>query len=132
MLVSHEFDDEVILANFETGVYYSLAETGADVWIGLKSGATADEIVVKLATFYATGADDIKPSVESFIGQLLTEKIILPRSDLVSPEQWSPQFSKSFSQPVLSRFDDLRDLLLLDPVHDVGEPGWPVKVGDGN
>ena len=69
-------------------------------------------------------------SVTSFIENLLNEKIIMPCVDVPPSQPWSPQFSKSFSLPVLDRFDDLRELLFLDPVHDVSEAGWPV-VKDG-
>jgi hypothetical protein len=30
-----------------------------------------------------------------------------------------------FTPPVLEVFADMRDLLLLDPIHDVAEVGWP-------
>ena len=29
--------------------------------------------------------------------------------------------------PMIESYDDMADLLLLDPVHEVGEQGWPVK-----
>ena len=32
MVVSRQFDTEVIIANFETGIYYSLTGTAADIW----------------------------------------------------------------------------------------------------
>jgi hypothetical protein len=35
--------------------------------------------------------------------------------------------------PVLERFDDVRDLLLIDPIHQVDqEYGWPKEMGNGN
>ena len=30
-----------------------------------------------------------------------------------------------YGLPALERFTDMEDLLLLDPVHDVEEMGWP-------
>jgi hypothetical protein len=32
-----------------------------------------------------------------------------------------------FGQPVLEKFTDMADLLLLDPIHEVGEAGWPQR-----
>jgi hypothetical protein len=29
--------------------------------------------------------------------------------------------------PLLRKYTDMRDLLLLDPIHDVDEQGWPVR-----
>jgi len=31
-----------------------------------------------------------------------------------------------FQPPTLNKYTDMRDMLLLDPIHDVGESGWPV------
>jgi hypothetical protein len=28
--------------------------------------------------------------------------------------------------PVLNAYSDMKDLLLLDPIHDVAEEGWPI------
>jgi hypothetical protein len=30
----------------------------------------------------------------------------------------------------LSRFDDMQEMLLLDPIHDVAETGWPHRPAD--
>jgi Coenzyme PQQ synthesis protein D (PqqD) len=130
MLVSRQFGDEVILANFETGVYYSLTETAADIWLGLQSGATVEEIVAAFATQPATGTEGSRASITKFVDELLVEKIILPQTASADRQPWSPQISKSFSQPVLNRYEDLRDLLFLDPVHDVTEAGWPTQAKD--
>lgn len=130
-LVSRQFEDEVILANFETGIYYSLTGTGADIWLGLRSGATVQEIVTAFLTLDGADVKDVEQSITSFIEQLLAEKIIIPQEQRLDVTSWSPQFTVSFSQPVLERFDDLRELLFLDPVHDVSEAGWPVRAKDG-
>ena len=130
-LVSRLFTDEVILANFETGLYYSLTGTAADIWLGLHSGATVKEIVAAIVTLGDQGVVATTKSVESFIEKLLIDKLIAPHDGIPDRHPWSPQFSDPFSQPMLDRFDDLRDLLFLDPIHDVGEAGWPVRATDG-
>ena len=131
MLVSRQFDDEVILANFETGLYYSLAGSAADIWLGLKSGATAEEIVAAFAALGGQGTAASKEAINGFIENLLTEKVITPQDGPLDRQPWSLQFSDPYSPPVLERFDDLRDLLFLDPVHDVSDAGWPVRAKDG-
>ena len=130
MLVSRQFEDEVILANFETGIYYSLTGTGADIWLGLRAGATVREIVAALSGLDGADVDGVEQSITSFIEQLLAEKIIIPQEQRLDVTSWSPQFTGSFLPPVLERFDDLRELLFLDPVHDVSEAGWPVRAKD--
>ena len=132
MLVSRQFDDEIILANFETGLYYSLTGTGADIWLGLKSGATVEEIAAAFRMSGALVATVRTEDVKSFVEKLLSEKIVAPHDGNPDRQPWSPKFSDPVSPPVLDRFDDLRDLLFLDPVHDVSEAGWPVRAKDGD
>lgn len=35
-----------------------------------------------------------------------------------------------YRPPVLEVFADMQDLLLLDPIHDIDEVGWPVARPD--
>ena len=35
------------------------------------------------------------------------------------------EFEKDYTAPKLATYSDLQDLLLLDPIHDVDETGWP-------
>jgi hypothetical protein len=128
-LVSREFDDEIILANFDTGLYYSLIGTGADIWLGLKSGASVEDIAAAFAKSGASGTVTAE-DVANFVEKLVAEKIILPNGGKPNREPWSLQFSNPASPPELDRFDDLRDLLFLDPVHDVSDGGWPLKAQD--
>jgi hypothetical protein len=129
-LVSRQFDNEVILANLQTGVYYSLAGPAADVWLGLRAGASSEEIVIALAAMSNHSPDATRAWVENFVTRLENEQIILPHDGAAVDTSWKPQFSVTMSEPLLERFDDLRDLLLLDPVHDVDDAGWPVKAKD--
>jgi hypothetical protein len=32
---------------------------------------------------------------------------------------------------VLERYTDMQELLLLDPIHDVDQTGWPRRKGEG-
>ena len=35
-----------------------------------------------------------------------------------------------YRSPAIERFDDLEELLVLDPIHEVDEAGWPVTPAD--
>jgi hypothetical protein len=32
-----------------------------------------------------------------------------------------------YAKPELQVYSDMKDLLLLDPIHDVSEEGWPIR-----
>lgn len=129
-----EFDDEVLLANFATGIYYSMTGSAAAIWLGLKSGATVEEIAATFTTLEPQGVFPAAEVVRNFVDKLLAEKVIAPYDGVPERQPWRPQSGAAFSLPALDRFDDLRDLLLLDPVHDVSQAGWPwpMKARDGS
>jgi hypothetical protein len=128
-LVSRQFDDEVILASFETGLYFSLTGSAADIWLGLRAGATVDEIA-EAFTAAGTAGEAARSEIAAFVDRLVSENIVAPHAGVPERQPWAPQFGPAFAPPVLGRFDDLRDLLFLDPVHDVGDAGWPMRAED--
>lgn len=132
MLISRQFDDEVVLANYASGIYYNLDGTGAQIWLGIDAGKTIEEIVEAFATALDVDKSTIDGSVRSFVDQLLAEGIVVSGQPSSRATAWSPTVIGAFTAPKLERFDDLRDLLLLDPIHGVGENGWPLRGGDAN
>jgi hypothetical protein len=127
-IISKEFDDELVLANYDSGLYYSLADSAAKIWLALKAGAS-DRTIVAAFTRKFPAATGIETEVRNFIDKLLAEGLIVPaeKGDEGEP---SLESLSDFRPPVLERFDDLKELLLLDPVHDVDDAGWPVKAED--
>jgi hypothetical protein len=130
MLVGRQFGDEVVLANYETGLYYSMTDTAAKIWLGLKAGLSAEEVVGAFANCHATDAKIVEASVADFVDRLSAERIIVPAAQAGERQDWHLVETGQFRPPELERYDDLRDLLLLDPVHDVDEAGWPVRTSD--
>jgi hypothetical protein len=132
MLIGRQFGDEVVLANYETGLYYSIADTAAKIWHGLKAGVPAEEIASEFAIRHASDAQAVEASVSGFIEQLAAEGIIVPIDGTIERREWQLAAADEFQPPVLERYDDLRDLLLLDPVHDVDNAGWPARADDAS
>ena len=131
LLISQQFDSEVVLANYQNGVYYNLDGSAAQIWLGLKLNRTVEEIGSALAA--ATGGDvtSITQQVQTFVDSMLAEGLIAngaadARSE-TSINPWTPVLSGGFVAPEFQRFDNLRELLLMDPVHDAGEEGWPLR-----
>jgi hypothetical protein len=44
---------------------------------------------------------------------------------VAAPAPAAPAAGAVFAPPRLEVFDDLQDLFLVDPIHDVDEAGWP-------
>ncbi|MDH2398845.1 PqqD family protein [Bradyrhizobium sp. SSUT18] len=127
LLISQQFDSEVVLANYQNGVYYNLDGSAAQVWLGLKANRTVEGIASALAA--ATGGDaaSITPQVQAFVDSMLAEGFIAEGAADADVETWTPVLSGAFAAPEFQRFDNLRELLLMDPVHDAGDEGWPLR-----
>ena len=128
LLISQQFDSEVVLANYQNGVYYNLDGSAAQIWLGLKANRTVEEIGGAIAA--ATGDDvpSITQRVQAFVDSMLAEGLIAEGTPEPRIETWTPVLSGAFVAPEFQRFDNLRELLLMDPVHDAGEEGWPLRV----
>jgi len=127
--VIHEnFDDELVAINLDTGVYHSLSGAAADAFQLLVEEATQREVAEALATKYAAGEDVIQGALGAFFAQLQKEELICiveerkPRGPLQLP---AGAAALPFTPPTLEAYRDLQSLFLLDPVHEVGEEGWP-------
>jgi hypothetical protein len=145
--VVHEIiDGEVVVINLDTGLYYSLTKVGADIWSQIDAGQSQPAICATMVDQYEGPQETISLALDSFIQDLQREELIVLQSAEVP--QSSPGFSdlKSdlktvqnggspgeklpFEAPKVERYTDMQDLLLLDPIHEVDETGWPsIKAG---
>jgi hypothetical protein len=136
--VTHEvIDGEAVIINLVTGNYYSLDKAGADVWILLERNVAVESIIEHIAFRYEGGRSAIEKSVVELISRLRDEELIVPDSTsgpAKSSETEVPSAGNgarpSFQPPVLLKFTDMQELLLLDPIHEVDQTGWPHKKTD--
>ena len=89
-------------------------------------------IVEYMAQRYQDPKLEIRASIVGLISELLEEELIVPCTDLgsvapVESEVLSREGRTEFQRPVLRKFTDMQELLILDPIHEVDEAGWPNK-----
>jgi hypothetical protein len=124
--VIHEaIEGEVVIINLESGNYYSLRGSGARVWEGIVAGAPTEAIARDLVE--AFDGLDAPPDLAAFLGELEGEGLVGAASDDGGGGlPGATGARQAFAPPVLERFTDMQDLILLDPVHEVDEAhGWP-------
>ena len=127
LLISQQFDSEVVLANYQNGVYYNLDGSAAQIWLGLKANRTVEEIGSAIAAATSGDVTSITQQVQAFIDSMLAEGLVADGAADAPVETWAPVPAGAFAAPEFQRFDNLRELLLMDPVHDAGEEGWPLR-----
>ena len=122
------FDGELVAIHLDTGAYHSLMGAAADAFLLLTQEATATEIAEALATKYDAQPGDIARVLVPFFEALLAEQLIVPvetRTERGPLRLDVPGEKLPFTPPNLEAYHDLQSLFLLDPVHEVGEEGWP-------
>lgn len=125
-IASEIFDGELVIANYKLGLYYSISVEGSWIWQGLAHGLTVSQIVQWLSGHFPGQASALPTLVEEFVGKLSAENLVLESSRSDSSATELPILTGGvFAHPVIESFNDLQDLLLLDPVHDVDHTGWP-------
>jgi hypothetical protein len=132
-VVGEMIDGEVMVINLDTGVYYSVTGAGAAVWPMLLGGATQPEITDRVARHYGADATSVERDLGKFIARLANEAILRPRQDDVAAgsfdaiDEWPAMTYPGFG---FERYEDMQALLVIDPVHEVGDFGWPSRSAD--
>jgi hypothetical protein len=127
-IVYETLDGETIVIHLDTGNYYSLTGSGAEIWDLLGEAHSVTQICAALSQRHATPESEISPTVEGFIAELEREALVEPGDP--SPEaipNQAPEASRPWEPPKLECYDDMRDFLLVDPIHEVDEAGWPSR-----
>jgi hypothetical protein len=129
-VIDEIFDDEVVIINLDSGSYYSADRTGLEIWREIKRGAGASAIVAALTAKYEGDAAEIDAACRRFLAELRQESLIVSTNDApeISAEVAANRPSDAgakFSAPALHKYTDMQELLLLDPIHEVDESGWP-------
>jgi coenzyme PQQ synthesis protein D (PqqD) len=129
--VIHEtIEGEVILIDLGTGTYYSLREAGAAIWQAIEQGAGEDEIAAALEARYEAPNGEIGEAVRRLLAELRSEGLVreeehgADRPDTMTSDSTGVTRAP-FHAPTLEKHTDMQDLILLDPVHEVGASGWP-------
>jgi hypothetical protein len=139
-VTSEIIDGEAIMINLESGNYYNLNPTGTAIWDGVEKGLTLSEIIARLAGRYDGELSTVEDSAARLVEQLKEEDLIREEpvevagdaKPAIEREDAPPAPRQKFMEPVLQKYTDMQDLIVLDPIHEVDELGWPrVKTESG-
>lgn len=127
-MVLETVDEETIIVNLDTGSYYDLNHSGGWALQALDGGGDPDAAVAAVAERYGVEADDVAEPVGRLIDELVAEGILLEAEEsgtpVLAPAPGNTE-ARAYQEPKLGKYTDMQELLLLDPVHEVDEAGWP-------
>jgi hypothetical protein len=128
-VVAETLDGEVLLIDMVTGSYFSCVGASAVVWTVLANGATREEALALLDHRYGVPADEAGPAIDGLLAVALADELLRARdedegaaADLLAGYDGEDH---EWGAIELEKSTEIADLILLDPVHDVTEGGWP-------
>lgn len=127
-VVRDSFDGEVVIVSLDTGNYYSLQGSAAAVWDQIEQAASLNQLLQNLNSRYSGSPEGIRESTMTFLNELVAERLVSERAvdRIEAPgDGATTEAAEPFVAPALAKFSDMQELLLLDPIHDVDETGWP-------
>jgi len=120
-------DGEAIIMNLSNGLYFSMDNVGADVWLLVERRHSASEMAETIAARYNVSSEVTLADVSTLLQELLHEDLVVtiegePNGD---GPQWDGAPNKSYSAPILNKYSDMADLLALDPpMPGLGDSNW--------
>lgn len=100
-IVSDSIDGDTIVINITSGAYYSLTPLGAKIW-----------------NLVQVRADGLLDSHPNSLNTLAAEGLLTLDG---APLDGEP----TEAADLFVKYVDMQDLLLADPIHEVGPDGWP-------
>jgi hypothetical protein len=130
-VICEVFEDEVVAINLETGIYFGMAGTAKEVWRLIEGEVPVEGMVAHLAERYGKPRLEVAADLELFTNSLIAHGLVAAQAaDGSVPAIGIEGPAESWKAPALTVYDDMKDLLLLDPIHDVDESGWPARQQD--
>lgn len=122
-LVHETLDGETIVIDLAAGSYYSMERSAADLWARLITGESIADSAAALAAQHGADVMALTAQVADFHRQLFAHGLITEHPSVESAVGGE---LGTFEVPEIRVYDDLREHLLLDPIHDVERGnGWP-------
>jgi hypothetical protein len=130
-VIFEKFDSEIILINLDNGNYFSIQHVALNIWELLEKGLDRLSVISTIAKIYKTTFEKIENDISEFLEELLKESLIVNTESTknvfnsnVNDENIGKQI-EPYSKPVLEIYKDMQNLILLDPIHEVDDTGWP-------
>jgi len=129
-VVFERFDDEIVAINLKTGIYYSISGSGVLIWELIEKNLPIESIK-KLFEEKFSKNGNVGKDIDEFINKLRTEELVidaLNEDDQVKNTNVNQEGPIDvYETPVLTKYTDQREMLMLDPIHEVDDLGWPRK-----
>jgi hypothetical protein len=129
-VVSDVIGGEAVILHRVSGDYFSTDGVGCLIWQWLGENRSCGWILKTLNERFAAHPTQIEAAVDTFLRDLLAHKLVQEIGEDAKTQDEAPiepqgESQATFAQPVLHVYSDIRRMILLDPIHEVAQEGWP-------
>jgi len=126
-VVHEKVDTETFIINTLNGMYFVADGYASLIWDAIAAGYSVEQI--QGAFHSAETFEDHERVLCDFFADLLSEELVfVDEQGTNDASTLSITKNTIWGIPMLSKHDDLKDLVALDPVHEVNpEKGWPFQ-----
>lgn len=128
--VSEVIDGELVVMNLATGNYFSGAGVGATLWSCFERALSEEAALAEVMAIYQVERDRLQADIVEFTRTLQGHGLLRRGPATQTTTTVAAAHRQPYDSPTLTLYTDMRDLLMLDPIHDVSEEGWPTRPAD--
>lgn len=116
-IIHDVIEGEAVVMNLDTGLYFSFNPAATRIWALIVDGAHSAHQISQVAGSVNT----------AFLQFLHDQELITSEMVPEHADEEGPAVEPVLEEAQWHLFSDMKDLLLLDPVHDIAltEQGWP-------
>ena len=124
--LSEKIDNDTVVINLSNGCYYNFNATASFIWDLVGCGLNRIGIIEQYALLYNINTEKASMDVSTILNTLVTDGLVVTSSEKPITPESLPE-PPPYLIPFIEKFDDMQEMLLLDPIHEVTEKGWPYK-----
>jgi hypothetical protein len=99
-------------------------------WEYLSQGVPHGAVSGHITNLYASNTEGarIERDLQALLADFQSEQLIRPSGASRALAEVTAKTTKlppDYAAPELAKYDDVEEMMLLDPVHDVSDAGWP-------
>jgi len=122
-----DFGNEIVIINTVTGTYYTIGGSATHVLRWFFMPISSEQVQSLIHQTFPNEVSEATTFWNWVKHQSLIVQVETPELGTSSNEATSDQNPVIHNDWTYSRFDDMADLIRLDPIHDVSDKGWPHK-----
>jgi hypothetical protein len=127
-VVLERLGNEIVIISFNSGRYFSAKGLATDILLLIENKVPAAKWEMKLNNYYSSEVLD-KKKIRKFLETLIDNNLCIGIEELKESNYELPiDFQREqFDEPIIKIYDDLQDIIMVDPIHDTSLEGWPEK-----